>query len=340
MSAEHPTRGPGWGIWLHAVAPVPTLVELARVAEARGASAVLVADEGVDRDVYVTLTAIGAATERLLLVPAVTNPHTRHPVATAAAAAALAEVAPGRVVLGLGAGGSLCLGPLGLRPARPYSALAESVDVIERLLAGKRVTHSGTFEAVDAALSWVPERVPIGIAGRGPRVEQLAGERADWVIVAGKPVAKVRELAATLAGARPPGRDVRLMWNPGAAWRPEHVARLRPHFAYMVGDMPAAWRQQLGIDDERVADVRRVLRDEGAEAAGALLPPAILDVLAIAGGREHVVARLRDAVGEVAPAVVVFETYEYSTGYVDEVADVAHDVGLVPSRGLVTQEVS
>src|SRR5215470_13512527 len=100
----------GWGIWLHAVRPVGELAELAAAAEALGASAVLVADEGTDRDLYVTLAGLALRTRRVLLVGAVTNPLSRHPVASAAAFASLAELAPGRVVAGFGTGGSRVLG--------------------------------------------------------------------------------------------------------------------------------------------------------------------------------------------------------------------------------------
>ena len=66
MSAEPRSAeragNPPWGVWLHAVRPVPELVRLAVAAEELGAAALLLADEGVDRDLYVTLTAIAVAT--------------------------------------------------------------------------------------------------------------------------------------------------------------------------------------------------------------------------------------------------------------------------------------
>src|SRR5579875_1100690 len=113
MSSDVSSGRPAWGVWLHAVEPVPELVRLAVAAEDHGAAALLLADEGIDRDLYVTLTAVAVATRRLALIPAITNPHSRHPVATAAALGSLAEVAPGRVMAGLGAGGTLVFGPMG-----------------------------------------------------------------------------------------------------------------------------------------------------------------------------------------------------------------------------------
>ena len=62
-----------WGLWLHAVRPLPELAALAHVAEEAGASAILVADEGTDRDLYLTLAAIAQHTTR-------THFPGRHPV--------------------------------------------------------------------------------------------------------------------------------------------------------------------------------------------------------------------------------------------------------------------
>ena len=116
-------------------------------------------DEGTERDVYVALTAIVTATERLIVGPAITNPFSRHPVATAAAIATLAELAPGRVWHGLGVGGSRVLDPLGVDPARPYTALKDAVDTNVELLSGG---HVGS-----ASLPWFDDVVPMAIAGRG-----------------------------------------------------------------------------------------------------------------------------------------------------------------------------
>src|SRR4249919_1253584 len=128
-----------WGVWFEPVRPVAELVDLARLAEAEGASVCFVADEGTDRDVWVALTAIVLGTERLTVAPAITNPFSRHPVTSAAAAASLAELAPGRVWHGLGVGGSRVLAPLGLSPERPYTALRDAFEVNRTLLGGGEV---------------------------------------------------------------------------------------------------------------------------------------------------------------------------------------------------------
>jgi 5,10-methylenetetrahydromethanopterin reductase len=324
-------------VWLHAVRPVPELVRLAVAAEDLGATALLLADEGVDRDLYVTLTAIAAVTRRLALIPAITNPHSRHPVATAAALGSLAEVAPGRVVAGLGAGGTLVFGPMGLAPARPFTALAEAVDVIDGLLAGKTVDHSGEFSASRVRLDWTPGRLPIAIAGRGPRVERLAIERADWLIVAGRPVADMPAFARTLrARAAGAGRRLRVAWNPMVGWAPGHLDGIRAHLSYMTVDMPAAWRERLGVDDGVVARLRTVLASGSPAAAAPLVPDSVLSAFAITGDRANVVSRLAAAIEAAAPELVAFDPHEYTTEHLSDIAALATEAGLTASAERVT----
>lgn len=320
------TRPSGWAVWLHAVRSPVEIAALARRAEERGARALLLADEGTDRDLYVTLTAVALATRSLELVPAITNPHSRHPVATAAALASLAEIAPGRVTAGLGVGGQLVLGPMGLRPRRPYTALVETVEVVERLLAGEQVSHTGEFTVDHARLPWAPGRLPLAIAGRGPRVEALAARRADRVILAGKPRAELPGLVEALRSREDGGPLV--LWNPAAAWTVEHRAEVRSHLAFMTGDMPARWREDLGVGEDVVARLREAVRTRGPHAAAPLVPEAIVSAFSVSGDRAHVVARLTATVAQVRPDVVTLSPPAYTLEAVDELADVAAAVGL------------
>ena len=179
-----------------------------RAAEALGAAAILVADEGTDRDLYVTLAALAQRTRRVLLFGAVTNPHSRHPVATAAAFASLAELAPGRIVAGFGAGGSRVFGPMGLAPRRPFTR-AGRVRRRGRGAAGaaRSSTTLASSPCAARALPWSPGALPIAIAGRGPRVERFAAERADWVLLAGRAVDSVPDRCVASVRHARSGRD-------------------------------------------------------------------------------------------------------------------------------------
>lgn len=336
MSAETPVTGTRWGIWLHGERPVPELAALAAHAERRGASAVYLADELLDRDLYVVLAAVAAVTRHVDLVPAITNPYSRHPVATAVALASLAELAPGRVVTGLGVGGNLVLRPLGLAPARPYTALVETADVVRRLQAGERVDHDGEFRVVGAQVSWASGSLPLAVAGRGPRVERFALQHADWLVLAGKPVADLPALVAQVRAVPDRDRPARIAWNPAVAWDPDGVRELRRHFAYMTVDLPEAWRERIGVGAATVAALRAALAEGGPDAAEPLVPEAVLDAFAIVGEREDVVRRFGDVVREVRPDLVVLGADRYSAAHVDELAALAADAGLEPGAGLRT----
>jgi 5,10-methylenetetrahydromethanopterin reductase len=318
-----------WGVWLHAVRPVAELAEFAAAAEGLGAAAILVADEGTDRDLHVTLAALAQRTRRVLLFGAVTNPHSRHPIATAAAFASLAELAPGRIVAGFGAGGSRVLGPIGRAPGRPMTALVECVDVVDRLLGGEVVDHAGEFSAHGAALPWSPGRLPIAIASRGPRGEAFAAERADWVLLAGRAIDRVQTLVERLraAGAAARGRAPAIAWNANAAWTPWMIDELRAHFAYMAVDMPAAEREALGLDAGRTTQLREIVNSRGPEAAGALIPDALLERYAVTGDRDRVVARLRVLREQAQPELLVFDADDYSVAFLERAAAVAMDAG-------------
>ncbi len=114
--------------------PIREIVDLAVHAEELGFDRVWVYDEGlVTRDVFVVMSAIAAATTQIEIGPGITNPYTRHPGQTAAAIASLDELSGGRAFLGIGAGGSLTLDPLGLERRRPLTAVRETIDAARAL---------------------------------------------------------------------------------------------------------------------------------------------------------------------------------------------------------------
>ena len=264
------TRIP-WGVWFEPTQPVTRLVALAALAEELGAEVCLVADEGTERDVYVALTAILAATDVLVVGPAITNPFSRHPVTTAAAVATLAEIAPGRVWHGLGVGGSRVLSPLQLEPERPYSALVDAFAANRRLLAGRR--------AGPAALAWFEGDVPMAVAGRGPRVQRFAAVEADWVILSAKALADLPDTAMAIRSAG----NARIAWSAYLAYDAGERRRALRHFAYMALDAPAEVRRKVGLDELRAARVRRAMLAGHLDEAAEHLPESLLDLYAVTG---------------------------------------------------------
>jgi len=105
----------------------------------------------------------------------VTNLISRHPSVSAAAIASIDQIAPGRAVLGVGAGHSGTRN-LGLRRSTAKE-LGAGVGFIKALLRGQ----SATFEGTAAQLPWVKRAPPVFLAASHPGALQIAGEVADGV---------------------------------------------------------------------------------------------------------------------------------------------------------------
>src|SRR5438270_8958126 len=153
--------------------------ELARRAEAGGFSYGWLFDSHVLwREPYVLLTLMAQATDRMRLGTCVTNPATREPTVTASALAVLNELSGGRMDLGIGRGDS-ARRVLGKKPT-DLAMLEEATTVIRGLCEGREVTYEGTTLRFD----WTgKQRLPVWIAGYGPKALELTGRIADGAII-------------------------------------------------------------------------------------------------------------------------------------------------------------
>ncbi len=159
---------------------IETACESARLAEEHGFDMVGVADsQSLFRELFVTLSFIGGATERLVIGPTVTNPSTRHPAVMASGLASIQEIAGGRAFLRIATGDSAIYN-LGERP-RGLAGLKEYIQALRRLFAGEHTEFGGK----PIHTRWIggldQPRVPIYIAAEGPKTLELAGEVADGV---------------------------------------------------------------------------------------------------------------------------------------------------------------
>lgn len=155
-------------------------------AEKGGFDNLWVTDHFVNRSVYVTLTLILNYTDKIKVGTGVTNPFLVNPIATASNIASLNEVAPGRVICGIGAGDLTTLQQAGVQVAKPLSAMKEAVQMIRALLGGEGVQNlEGTvFKVKSAKLAFkVRTPVPIYIGAQGAKMLKLAGEIGDGVLI-------------------------------------------------------------------------------------------------------------------------------------------------------------
>jgi coenzyme F420-dependent glucose-6-phosphate dehydrogenase len=135
------------------------------------------------------LAALGERTSRVFLGTSVLAPSFRyHPAIVAQAFATLGVLFPGRVILGLGTGESMNETPATGMPWPPQKErtqrFREALALIETLWREERVSFPGQFYRTSKATIYDrPEKpVPVYIAGAGPVMAKLAGEKADGFI--------------------------------------------------------------------------------------------------------------------------------------------------------------
>lgn len=140
-------------------------------------------DERFFRDVFVTLSAFALNTTRSTLATGVTDPQIRHPLLTAVAAASVNELSKGRGILGIGAGIS-GFDALGIRRQGPATSIRDMIRIARRFWDGETIDfESQIFSARGAHIHFRADRMPIYVAGRGPKVLAVGGELAEGVII-------------------------------------------------------------------------------------------------------------------------------------------------------------
>ncbi|HJL91153.1 MAG: LLM class flavin-dependent oxidoreductase [Acidimicrobiales bacterium] len=250
-------------------ASVDSMRDLAIRSEKLGFERCWVYDEGLaTRDVYVTMTAILRATENLIVGPGITNPYTRHPGQTAAAIASLDEMSDGRAFLGIGAGGSLTLDPLGIQRYKPLETVRQTISACRQLFAGEKVDLEGpVFSFKSAQLDYGRSDIEIWLAGRGPKMLDLGGAFTDGVMLdfifkpsLGEYVKQIR------MGAEREGNDPKICYSTMIVTDDESLEIVRPHMTYRLVDSPAVVLEELGVSEKDISNIRGALAD-GLEAA-------------------------------------------------------------------------
>jgi 5,10-methylenetetrahydromethanopterin reductase len=282
-------------------------VELARLAEDGGFDVVSVYHDLLFQPAIYPLLLMAQATERVRLGPAALNPFTLHPAEIAGQIAALDALSGGRAYLGLVRGS--WLEQLGVEPRRPLTALREAVEVVRRLLAGKRDGFAGEVFSLapGAGLRYEPRRrsVPLLIGTWGVRAAALAGEVAEELKIGGTanpelvPIMRERlgnDEVRIVVGA------VTVVDEDGAAARDRARAEAALYFP-VVAELDAT----LEAPPQLVEEVRRLVDAGQGESAGRLIPDRLLDKLAFAGTPEQVAQRAA-ALYEAGAARVEFGT--------------------------------
>lgn len=191
-------------------------LEYVRYAEKRGFEAVWQAESRLVRDAIVPMAAYAAVTERIKVGSGVINNWTRNIGLLAATFLTLDDLAPNRIICGIGAWWDPLAKNVGIERRKPLTAMRETVIVLRRLLNMERVTFHGEFIHVEGIELDVvhgrrePRNVPIMIGATGDQMMELAGEIADGVVLnyCVPPEYNIRALELLEKGAKKAGRTL------------------------------------------------------------------------------------------------------------------------------------
>ncbi|CAG1013208.1 5,10-methylenetetrahydromethanopterin reductase [Anaerolineales bacterium] len=164
-------------------------MDYAKYAEEKGFEAVWQAESRLVRDAIVPMAAYAAVTKTLKVGSGVINNWTRNIGLLAATFLTLDDLAPNRVICGIGAWWDPLAKNVGIERRKPLLAMRETVEVMRRLLRMERVTFHGEFHHVDGIELDVvhgrrePRNVPIMIGATGDLMMEMTGEIADGCVM-------------------------------------------------------------------------------------------------------------------------------------------------------------
>ncbi|WP_344503238.1 LLM class F420-dependent oxidoreductase [Dactylosporangium maewongense] len=286
-------------------------------------------------DAFTPLALASVWSPRLRLGTAIVPVFTRGPALIAMQAAALAEAAPGRVALGIGASSPVVVGDWNAVPfERPYERSRDVLRFLRTALAGEMVDGAfDTFQVRRFRLERPPVTPPkLLLAALRPKMLRLAAAEADGVVLNWLSVEDVATVRAELNSKNSENGEkevaARIFVCPT---EDEQVARetaRRLIAAYLTVPAYAAFHRWLGRG-EALKAMWDAWAAKDRKAALRAIPDEVVDALIVHGSprrcREHV-QRYADA-GVTTPVMALLPTPELAAGGPEVLLDTLRELG-------------
>ncbi len=298
-------------LYLQDAHSIPEGIGHAKLAEAAGFEAVWQADSRLVRDCTIPMAAIAATTSRIKVGAGVVDCWSRNPARLAATFSTLDDLAPGRVLMGIGAWWDPLAAKVGIDRRNPLMVMREVVTAVRSLLAGETVTFSGEHVHLDGVeLDYVHQQrrakdVPIYIGATGMRMMELAGEIADGVVLnyLVSPDYNRRAMEHLEVGAARAGRSVDDLDRPQLIVcsmdtdRAVAIDAARLLVTQYLGQQPHIMRASK-VPESLLDEIHRVLTwpatREQLDAAARLVPDDVVQLLCAAGTPDECVERVKE----------------------------------------------
>ncbi len=191
-------------------------IKYAQYAESKGFTEVWQAESRLVRDAIVPMAAFAATTSKVKIGSGVINNWTRNIGLLAATFLTLDDLAPNRIICGIGAWWDPLAKNVGIERRKPLLAMRETIEVMRRLLRMENVTFHGEFHHVTGIELDVvhgrrePRNVPIYIGATGDQMMEMTGEIADGCVMNYCVAPEYNEKALELLekGAKKAGRKI------------------------------------------------------------------------------------------------------------------------------------
>jgi len=298
-------------------------VEYVRYAEDRGFEAVWQAESRLVRDATIPMAAFLAQTARIRVGAGVVNNWTRNPALLASTFSTLDDLAPGRVILGIGAWWDPLAAKVGIERNRPLTAIRETVEAVRALLADETVTYHGDFVHLDGVeLDYVhqerrPKEVPIYIGATGMKMMELTGEIADGVLLnyLVPPTYNAQAMEALERGAARVGRSVDDLDRPQLVVcsvsddRQAALDRARLLVTQYLGQQPHIMKASgvpITLLDEIGAMLTWPATHEQVVEASRLVPDDIVQMITASGTPDEVRAKVAEYVAAACTCPILY----------------------------------
>lgn len=298
-------------------------IKYVQYAEARGFEAVWQAESRLVRDAIVPMAAFAATTSRIKIGSGVINNWTRNAAVIAATFLTFDDLAPDRIICGIGAWWDPLAQKVGITRSKPLLAMREVVAVVRDLLARERVTFHGEFVQLDdVELDVVhgrkePRNVPIYIGATGPQMMALTGEIADGVVLNYLVSPKYNEgaLAQLEKGAKLTGRRLDDIDRPQLVVcsvdedRKKALDGARKLVTQYLGQQPHIMKAS-GVKQELLDEIGQVLTwpatEEQIEHAMKLVPDDVVQMITASGTPKEVRAKVREYIDYGATCPILY----------------------------------
>ncbi|HVM34898.1 MAG TPA: LLM class flavin-dependent oxidoreductase [Actinomycetota bacterium] len=303
--------------------PIRDGIDYVRRAEERGFEAVWQAESRLVREATVPMAAFAATSERIKVGSGVVNTWTRNVGLLAATFVTLDDLAPGRVMLGLGAWWDPLARKVGIERSSPLGCMRETVAATKALFTLDEVTFRGEFVHLDGVRIDVvhgeteARDIPVYIGATGPKMLELAGEIADGVLLnyMVSPVYNDRAMERIAAGAARAGRAVADIDRPQLVVcsvdhdRGKALDAARLLLTQYLGQQPHIMKAS-GVEESLIDEINAIVdwpaTHEEIEKAAALVPDEIVQLVSASGTPDECRAKVAQYVAHGATCPVLY----------------------------------